>query len=79
MNSIQYQRLKELNSKINSNVATREEKDEYVHLLFKNKSITQQQYNDYLKKDNSNDDLMKIILLIGAFALLVYALSDKRE
>ncbi|WP_264846021.1 hypothetical protein [Capnocytophaga catalasegens] len=60
-------------------MATREEKDEYVHLLFKNKSITQQQYNDYLKKDNSNDDLMKIILLIGAFALLVYALSDKRE
>jgi hypothetical protein len=74
-----YQRFAELGTKIKGGTATKEEKDEYMLLLYQNGSITQQQYQEYLNRKNDSNENLKGALAIGAILLLIYLLSDKTK
>ena len=74
----QYQELYPLNKKINEGRATKEEQELYVRKLKEANVITQEQYNNY-ETQNDNTDLLKAILLVGAFALIAYLIVKNNE
>jgi len=76
MTEEQYQELYPLNKKINDGRATKEEQELYVRKLKEANVITQEQYNNY-ETQNDNTDLLKAILLVGAFALIAYLIEMK--
>lgn len=69
-----YIRLSQLGDKVKSNIATKEEKDEYMNLMLKYEKITPQQFNDY-KQNKNADEILNGALTIGAIFLLGYALK----
>jgi len=69
-----YGRISFLGEKIKNNLADKPEKDEYMSLLYNDKLITPDQYNNYLKSNNS-DDIVKAGLVTGAIALIAYLLA----
>lgn len=73
--TINYQRLSFLGDKVKADTATKAEKDEFMHILYQNGSITAKQYNDY--KGNSNtDDIVNAALAVGAVLLIGYLLGE---
>ena len=78
MTEEQYQELYPLNKKINEGRATKEEQELYVRKLKEANVITQEQYNNY-ETQNDNTDLLKSILLVGAFALIAYLIVKNNE
>lgn len=76
--NINYRRLSYLGERIKSGLATQEERDEYMKILYQNKSITSQQYNEYLSNKNkkNTDELINAALAIGAVILLGYLISQ---
>lgn len=67
-------RLYELNEKVRSKTATRLEQNELMKLLYESNSITETQYNNYLKGRNA-DDILSTALTIAGIVLLGYLLS----
>ena len=78
MTEEQYQELYPLNKKINDGRATKEEQELYVRKLKEANVITQEQYNNY-ENQNDHTDLLKAILLVGAFALIAYLIVKNNE
>lgn len=72
---IDYIKLQQLSDKVKANIATQEEKDEYMLMLYKNGSITQSQYDKY-KKDKSNTETLGAAITIGGIILLGYLLDE---
>jgi len=71
---INLQRLLELNRKIRHNIATKEEKDELMKLLFENGSISEKKYQEYTNGRNT-EDLVQMGLIIGGIILFGYLLE----
>jgi len=71
---IDYNRLEFLNGKVKSNTATASEKDEYMLLLYKNNSITKNQYDKYLE-DKSSPSVIGAAITIGGILLLGYIID----
>ena len=69
-----YGRISFLGEKIKNNLANKQEKDEYMSLLYHDHLITQDQYNNYLKSNNT-DEIIKAGLVVGAIALIAYLLA----
>jgi hypothetical protein len=69
-----YQRISFLGERIKNNLANKQEKDEYMQLLYNDGLIPSDQYNNYVKNSN-NEELLKGGLVIGAVALIAYLLS----
>ena len=55
--TLNFDRLAELNEKIQSGKASKREKDELMVLLRENNSISQKQYDDYRSGRNTEDIL----------------------
>jgi hypothetical protein len=75
MNSLDYQRLALLGEKVRNNTATDSETDEYMTLLYRNGSITHQQYMDFRSGRNS-DAIVKAAVAVGAVLLIGYLLDQ---
>lgn len=73
-----YKRLFDLKQKINLNIASKEERDEYMLLLYNNGSITKQQYEAYTTNQNS-EELVKGALTIGGILLATWLISKLFE
>lgn len=75
MNELDYQRLAELGNKVRDNTALPHERDAYMDLLYRNGSITWQQWQDYRGGKNV-DEIMKAAVSVGAVLLIGYLLSQ---
>lgn len=75
MNGMDYQRLAHLGDKVRGNMASKLEKDEYMELLFRNGSISQQQYSDY-RSGRNVDAIVNAALAVGAVLLIGYLLKE---
>ncbi len=73
-NALDYNRLFDLNQKIQGGTATQAEKDDYMLLLFRNNSITKKQYDEYLT-GKSTQELFDTAITIGGIVLLGYLLG----
>jgi hypothetical protein len=75
---IDFSRLSYLGDKLKSGTATKQEKDEYMLMLYNNGSISKNQYNDYLANGNKNnsDEIVNAALSIGAVLLIGYIISE---
>ena len=77
-NNLDFRRLSYLGDKLKAGLATKQEKDEYMLILYKNGSITQKQYNDYLANANktNTDEIVNAALAVGAVLLIGYLISE---
>lgn len=74
----EYQRLFDLKQRINLNIASKEERNEYMLLLYNNGSITKQQYGAYISNQNA-DELIKASLIIGGILIATWLISKLFE
>lgn len=75
--STDYSRILFLNNKIKGNTASKNEKDEYMQLLYKNGNITKKQLDDYYSSQSIvSNDTLEAALVIGGIVLLGYLLSE---
>ena len=74
MNNIDYNRLLELKRLIDSIQANSQQKKEYLFLLYKNGNLTKEQYEAYLKNQNS-DEIVSAALTIGGVILATWLIS----
>jgi len=74
MNNLEYNRLLELKKLIRDGQANKAEKKEYMDLLYKNGNITKEQYDNFLKNQNS-DEIINAALTIGGVLLATWLLS----
>ena len=79
MNVNDYIRLNSLSQKLNNNQATKDEKDEYMQLMYSYGKITSQQYQEYLRNKDDSNELVNGALAIGGIFLLGYLLSKLFE
>ena len=79
MNVIDYQRLNYLSQRLNQNQASKDEKDEYMSLMYNYGKITHQQYQQYLNNKENSNELVNGALAIGGIFLLGYLLSKLFE
>jgi preprotein translocase subunit Sec61beta len=77
-NHIDFRRLSYLGDRLKAGLATKQEKDEYMQMLFRNGSITQQQYNEYLANGNkiNTDEIVDAALAVGAVLLIGYLIKE---
>lgn len=77
-NTIDFQRLSYLGDRLRAGLATKQEKDEYMLILYRNGKITQQQYNEYLANGNNSntDEIVNAALAVGAVLLIGYLISE---
>jgi hypothetical protein len=73
-NILDYHKLMVLNQKVQTNTATKVERDEYMLMLYNNNSISRKQYDDYLAGRN-NEELFDSAITIGGIVLLGYLLG----
>lgn len=78
MKEVNYERLLKLKSLIDTSQASPKDKKEYLKLLYENNNITKQQYESYLKDQNSND-IVNAALIIGGFLLLTWLINRLLE
>ena len=76
--NIDYGRLSYLGDRLKAGLASKQEKDEYMQILYRNGSITQQQYNDYLANGNktNTEEIVNAALAVGAIVLIGYLLKE---
>jgi Ni,Fe-hydrogenase I small subunit len=76
--NLNFQRLSYLGDRLRAGLATKSEKDEYMLILYKNGSITQQQYNEYLANGNktNTEEIVNAALAVGAIVLIGYLLKE---
>lgn len=75
MNSLDYQRLALLGEKVRNNTASGVEAEEYMTLLYRNGSITDQQYKDF-RAGRNTDEIVKAAVAVGAVLLIGYLLDQ---
>lgn len=75
MNSLNYQRLALLGERVRNNSASGPEKDEYMTLLYRNGSITEQQYTDF-RAGRNTEEIMKAAVAVGAVLLIGYLIDQ---
>lgn len=77
-NIIDFQRLSYLGDRLRAGFATKQEKDEYMLILYRNGSITPKQYNDYLANGNkaNTEEIVNAALAVGAVLLIGYLLGE---
>jgi hypothetical protein len=77
-NNLDFGRLSYLGDRLKTGLATKQEKDEYMLILFKNGNITQKQYNEYLANGNNtnNDEIVEVALAVGAVLLIGYLIKE---
>ncbi len=73
-NNLDFNRLFELNQKVQNKLASKPEADEYMLLLLKNNSISKKQYEDYIAGRNK-EELFDTAVTIGGIVLLGYLLG----
>lgn len=73
MKKLNYQRLLDLKCLIENGDASPREIEEYIRLLYLNKSITKTQYVDYLK--TNNNEIVNTALTIGGIILSTWLIS----
>jgi len=78
MRNVNYERLLELKTLIDNNQAGNKDKKEYLELLYRNGNITKQQYEGYLKNQNS-DDIVNAALTIGSVLLATWLINKLFE
>lgn len=77
-NIFNYQRLSLLGDKVKSGLATKAETDEFMLMMYQNRSISQTQYNEYLTNGNkaNTDEIVKTALSVGAVLLIAYLIGQ---
>jgi hypothetical protein len=77
-NHIDFGRLSYLGDKLKAGLASKQEKDEYMMILYSHGSITEKQYNDYLANRNKTktDEILNAALGVGAVILIGYIISE---
>ena len=75
MNGLDYQRLAQLGEKVREHTASGPERDEYMSLLYRNGSLTEQQWLDYHSGKNT-DDIVKAAVTVGAVILIGYLIDQ---
>lgn len=78
MKEVNYERLLKLKRLIDTSQASHKDKKEYLKLLYENDNITKQQYESYLKDQNSSD-IVNAALIIGGFLLLTWLINRLLE
>ena len=74
MNNTNYNRLLELKELLKENKASKTEKKEYIGILYENGNITQEQYDSFLKDENS-ENIVGAALTIGGVILATWLIS----
>ncbi len=74
MNNTNYNRLLELKELLKENKASKTEKKEYMGILYENGNITQEQYDSFLKDENS-ENIVGAALTIGGVILATWLIS----
>ena len=62
-------RIKQLNLKIGDGLATNEEKDEYVNILYENKELSDTLYKSY-KNNEFVDKVLRTALILGGIIIV---------
>lgn len=77
-NFIDFHRLSFLGDRLRAGVASKQEKDEYMLILYKNSKISQKQYNEYLRNSNKSntEEILDAALGVGAVLLIGYLISE---
>lgn len=78
MNNVDYSRLLELKRLIDNKQAEPSHKKEYIELLYRNGNITEQQYQAYIKNQNT-DDIINAALTIGGVILATWLITKLFE
>jgi hypothetical protein len=78
MNNSGYNRLLELKRLIDSKQANSSEKKEYLQILHRNGNISKEQYDSFLKNQNT-DDIVNAALTIGGVILVTWLVSKLFE
>ncbi|MBN9284849.1 MULTISPECIES: hypothetical protein [unclassified Flavobacterium] len=73
-----YSRLLELKRLIDNKQATSEQKKEYLNILYRNGNITKEQYDAYLKNQNT-DEIINAALTIGGVLLAAWLITKLFE
>ncbi|MBK9258127.1 MAG: restriction endonuclease subunit S [Saprospiraceae bacterium] len=73
-NLLDFQRLSYLGDRLRAGLATKQEKDEYMLILYRNGKISQNQYNEYLANGNKSntDEIVNAALAVGAFTNWIF-------
>jgi hypothetical protein len=71
-----FEKLQELNYKIQYEIASDEEKFEYIFMLYLYGKISKNEYKDFLNGKN-RESLMKNALLIGGFCLYIRTIAKE--
>ncbi len=66
---INHKKLSYLGDRVKLQTATKQEKDEFMTMLYQNGNITQKQYQEYNTNKNV-DDLVNVGLAVGAILLI---------
>ena len=72
---IDYRRLSYLGDRVKAGVANKQEKDEFISLLYQNGSISTNQYNNY-RNNQDVDEILKAALAVGVVVLIGYLLKE---
>lgn len=78
MNNLEYSRLLELKKLIQNKQATAEQKKEYISILYRNGSITKEQFDAYQKNQNA-DEIINAAMTIGGVLLATWLISKLFE
>jgi hypothetical protein len=75
---LDFQKLSFLGDKVRTGLATKQEKDEYMLILYRNNKITQQQYNEYITGGDKTktDEILEAALAVGAVLLIGYLIQE---
>lgn len=78
MSNLNFQRLSYLGDRLRKGLATKQEKDEYMQILYKNGNITQKQYTEYLANGNktNTEEILEAALAVGAVLLIGYLIKE---
>lgn len=72
---VDFKRLSYLGDKVKLKTASKEEKDEFMHLLYQNGDLTEVQYKDY-KAGRNTQEIVDAALAIGAVLLVTYLIGE---
>jgi len=73
--NIDYVRLSNLGDKVRADIATKQEKDEFMLMLYQKGSITKKKFNDY-HNNQTTEEILKAALAVGAVLLIGYLVSE---
>lgn len=77
MSNINYERLALLGNRVRDKQASKNERDEFMQMMYQNNNITEQQYNEYRSNHGSKaDEIVNSALSIGVIVLLGYLLGE---